>query len=125
MIDFGKLLNLQGTIVWLPCTIVLYAGSSALCRRLGKAPAANPTLLSVAALVVILALLGVPYKAYFESVAILHYLLGTAVVALALPLYRNANRLHGRYLSMALALVAGSLASIVVSGTVFSVQLGS
>jgi predicted murein hydrolase (TIGR00659 family) len=114
MIDFGKLLNLQGAIIWLPCTLVLYAGSSALYRRLGKAPAANPTLLSIAALVLILALLGVPYKAYFESVAILHYLLGTAVVALALPLYRNANRLHGRYLSMALALVAGSLASIFV-----------
>ena len=114
MINLGKLLNQQGAIIWLPCTLVLYAGSSALYRRLGKAPAANPTLLSIAALVWIFALLGVPYKAYFESVAMLHYLLGTAVVALALPLYRNANRLHGRYLSMALALVAGSLASIFV-----------
>jgi putative effector of murein hydrolase len=68
--------------------------------------------------VVILACCGVPYKAYFESVAVLQYLLGTAVVALALPLYRNANRLHGRYVSMALALVAGSLASIFVGLTV-------
>ena len=101
-------------MVWLPCTIVLYAASSALYRRLGKAPIANPTLLSIAALVVILACCRVPYKAYFESVVVLHYLLGTAVVALALPLYRNANRLHGRYLSMAFALVAGSLASIFV-----------
>jgi hypothetical protein len=30
------------------------------------------------------------------GVAILQYLLGTAVVALALPLYRNVGRLRGR-----------------------------
>jgi putative effector of murein hydrolase len=114
MMELGKLLHLQGAAVWLPFTIVLYAGSCTLHRRLGKAPIANPTLLTIAALVVILACCGVPYKAYFESVAVLQYLLGTAVVALALPLYRNVNRLHGRYVSMALALVAGSLASIFV-----------
>jgi predicted murein hydrolase (TIGR00659 family) len=114
MIDPSKLPHLQGAIVWLPCTIMLYAGSSALHRRLDKAPIANPTLLTIATLVLILAAGGVPYKAYFEGVAVLHYLLGTAVVALALPLYRNANRLHGRYVCMALSLVAGSLASIFV-----------
>jgi predicted murein hydrolase (TIGR00659 family) len=114
MIDPSKLSHLQGATVWLPCTIALYAGSCALHRRLDKAPIANPTLLTIAALVMILAACGIPYKTYFESVAVLHYLLGTAVVALALPLYRNAGRLQGRYISMALALVAGSLASIFV-----------
>ena len=106
MIEVGKLIHLQGAIVWLPCTIVLYAGSSALYRRLNKAPIANPTLLTIAALVLILGGCGIPYNTYFESVAVLHYLLGTAVVALALPLYRNASRLQGRYISMALALIA-------------------
>jgi hypothetical protein len=43
MIELGKLLHLQGAVVWLPFTIVLYAGSSTLHRRLGKAPIANPT----------------------------------------------------------------------------------
>ena len=114
MIDPGKLPYLQGVLLWLPCTIVLYAGSSALYRRLDKAPIANPTLLTIVALVLILAYSGIPYKSYFEGVAVLHYLLGTAVVALALPLYRNASRLRGRYLCMALALIAGSLASIFV-----------
>ena len=61
-----------------------------------------------------LAITGVPYKSYFESVAVLHYLLGTAVVALALPLYRNVRRLKGRRMGMTAALVAGSLTSILV-----------
>jgi putative effector of murein hydrolase len=62
MIELGKLLHLQGAIFWLPCTIVLYAGTSALHRRLDKAPIVNPTLLTIAALVLILASCGVPYK---------------------------------------------------------------
>jgi putative effector of murein hydrolase len=89
-------------LIWLPCTLLLYAGSSALHRRLNKAPIANPTLLTIAALVLILACSGVPYKTYFDGVTILHYLLGTAVVALALPLYRNAGRLRGRFVGMGL-----------------------
>jgi predicted murein hydrolase (TIGR00659 family) len=114
MIDPTRLLHLQSASLWLPFTLLFYAGSSALYRRLDKAPIANPTLLTIAALVLLLAYSGVPYKAYFESVAILQYLLGTAVVALALPLYRNGGRLRGRCVGMGLALVAGSLASIFV-----------
>ena len=114
MIDLEKLLHLQGAVLWLPCTILLFAGSTSLYRRLNKTPLANPTLLTIVALVVMLASVGVPYKSYFESVSVLHYLLGTAVVALALPLYRNVGRLQGRCTGMAAALVAGSLASVLV-----------
>jgi predicted murein hydrolase (TIGR00659 family) len=114
MIDHGKLLHLQGALLWLPATLLLYVGSSALHRRLDKAPIANPTLLTIAALVLVLACTGVSYSSYFEGVGVLHYLLGTAVVALALPLYRNARRLRGRCVCMAVALVAGSFASIFV-----------
>jgi putative effector of murein hydrolase len=114
MIELEKLVHQQGAILWLPCTILLFAASSSLYWRLNKAPLVNPTLLTIAGLVVILASAGVPYKSYFESVAVLHYLLGTAVVALALPLYRNVSRLKGRSMGMAGALVAGSLTSILV-----------
>jgi predicted murein hydrolase (TIGR00659 family) len=114
MIELEKLLHLEGAVLWLPCTILLFAASSWLYRRLNKAPVANPTLLTIAALVVMLVGVGVPYKTYFESVAIIHYLLGTAVVALALPLYRNVGRLKGRRMGMAAALVAGSLTSMLV-----------
>ncbi len=114
MIELEKLLHLEGAVLWLPCTILFFAASSWLYRRLNKAPVANPTLLTIAALVMMLVGLGVPYKTYFESVAIIHYVLGTAVVALALPLYRNVGRLRGRRRGMAAALVAGSLTSILV-----------
>lgn len=114
MIELEKLMHHQGAILWLPCTILLYAASSALNRKLNKTPLANPTLLTIAGLVLLLAGIGVPYRSYFDSVGVLHYLLGTAVVALALPLYRNVGRLKGRYVGMAAALVAGSLTSVLV-----------
>src|ERR1700730_279978 len=108
MIEVSKLLNLQGPILWLPCTIILYAGSFALYRKLNKAPIVNPTLWTIAGMALILLATGTPYKTYFDGVAILHYLLGTAVVALALPLYRSISRMRGRCLTMGIALVSGS-----------------
>ena len=110
----GKLFAMEGPAFWLPFTLLVYAGASALYRCLDKAPFANPTLLTIAVVAVVLVAGGVPYKAYFGGVAILHYLLGTAVVALALPLHRNIGRLRGRCAAMAAALLAGSLASILV-----------
>jgi predicted murein hydrolase (TIGR00659 family) len=110
-----KLISLiSGPIFWLPVTLVIYAASTRLSRRYNKTPLLNPTLLTIAGIAPILMISAVPYQKYFEAVAVLHYLLGTAVVALALPLYNNLKRLQGRCLSMALALIAGSLASILV-----------
>src|SRR5438552_683728 len=116
MTDLAQVLpaTLQGSILWLPLTLALYAGASALYRRCDKAAVLNPTLLTIAGVVLILAAGGIPYDRYFDAVGILHYLLGTAVVALAVPLHRNLKRLEGRCLPMLGALLAGSLASILV-----------
>jgi putative effector of murein hydrolase len=104
----------QGTIFWLPCTLAIYALSIFLFRCSGKSPILNPTLLTIFGVALVLLASGVSYETYFRNVAILHYLLGTAVVALAIPLYRNLERLRGCGLGMACALVAGSFASILV-----------
>lgn len=115
VVSHGALSNiLHGPICWLPCTLAMYAGSMLLFRWGRKSPLLNPTLLTIAGIASALLLSGVPYQSYFDGVAILHYLLGTAVVALALPLHRNLNRLQGRGMSMTCALVAGSMASILV-----------
>ena len=115
MVVPDKLISvINGPIFWLPVTLVIYAASTALYRRYNKAPLLNPTLLTIACIAPVLIISAVPYQKYFEAVAVLHYLLGTAVVALALPLYKNLKRLQGRCMTMTLALFAGSLASILV-----------
>ena len=111
---------LHGPMLWLPVTLAIYAAGTALYRRFGKAPFLNPTLITIAGVAAILVMGAIPYQKYFEAVAVLHYLLGTAVVALALPLYGNLKRLQGRCLAMMLGLAGGSLASILVGMAVAS-----
>jgi predicted murein hydrolase (TIGR00659 family) len=112
--------SIHGPLLWLPVTLAIYAAGTALYRGFNKAPFLNPTLLTIAGVAAVLMTASVPYEKYFEAVSVLHYLLGTAVVALALPLYGNLRRLQGRSVALVLGLVAGSLASILVGMAVAS-----
>jgi predicted murein hydrolase (TIGR00659 family) len=113
-----------GPLFWLPLTLVLYAGAVFLFRRSNKHPALNPTLLTIAAIAIVLFFAQVPYARYFEAVAVINYLLGTVVVALAVPLHRNLARIKGRAPQIICALLAGSLASI-LAGLAVAVAAGA
>lgn len=112
------------SVLWLPLTLGIYIAGSGLYCRAGKAPLLNPTLLTICSVTALLVVFEVPYTTYFESVSILHYLLGTAVVALAIPLHHNLHKLRGELRPVALALVAGSFTSI-VCGLVIAKALGA
>lgn len=99
-------------VLWLPLTLGVYAAANELYHRVGKTPLLNPTLLTILFICVLLTVLEVPYPLYFESVNILHYLLGTAVVALAIPIHRNLRKFRGDLVSLMLAVFAGSVTSI-------------
>jgi putative effector of murein hydrolase len=105
---------LQGPPVWLPATLAIYAAATGLWRRHGKAPILNPTMLSIIAIGGVLLLSGVSYPAYLDGVVILNYVLGTAVVALAVPLHRHIHLLQGRTLKLAAALFVGSTTSLLL-----------
>jgi len=112
------------SVLWLPFTIGIYWISNELYRRAGRLPLLNPTLLTIAAVCCALLALEVPYAVYFESVSVLHYLLGTAVVALSVPLYRNLHKLARELRSISIAVAAGSFTSI-ISGLVIAKALGA
>ena len=111
-------------LLWLPLTIAVYLAVSAVSRWAGKPAILNPTLITIACVCTALIILQVPYQVYFECVGVLHYLLGTAVVALAIPLHQNLRRLLGDLRAIVLALVAGSLTSI-VCGLIIAKVLGA
>lgn len=56
-------------------------------------PLANPVLIAVIVLVALLWATGTPYATYFEGAQFVHFLLGPATVALAIPLYAQFDRL--------------------------------
>jgi hypothetical protein len=54
-----------------------------------RSPLANPVAISIAMLVTLLKLSGTPYSTYFEGAKFIHFLLGPAIIALAVPLHRQ------------------------------------
>lgn len=100
-------------LLGLTVTLVVYQGAFWIYRRANFHPLLNPVALSVAALVGILTLTGTPYQDYFDGAQFVHFLLGPATVALAIPLYAQFDKLKGALLPILGALLAGAVTALV------------
>lgn len=96
-------------LLGLTLTLLAYQAAFWLYRRCSFHPLANPVLISVAILATLLLLTGMPYQTYFDGAQFVHFLLGPATVALAIPLYAQLPRLKAMALPLSIALVVGSL----------------
>jgi predicted murein hydrolase (TIGR00659 family) len=103
----------QSPLLWLTVTLITYATADALSLATGRHPLANPVLHSTWIIGAFLLLTGTSYGTYFEGAQFVHFLLGPATVALAVPLYENRTVVLASALPMLLALVVGSLTGIV------------
>lgn len=99
----------ESPLLWLTVTLAAYVGAERLSVRLRRHPLANPVVVAATLIVALLAATGTPYGAYFDGAQFVHFLLGPATVALAVPLYRNLGIVRKSLLPMAAALFAGSL----------------
>jgi len=100
-------------LLGLTLTLVAYQGAYWLYQRSGMSPAANPVAIAVAIIVALLTLTGTSYATYFDGAQFVHFLLGPATVALAVPLYAQLPRLKRMLGPALLALAVGSLTAIV------------
>lgn len=98
----------EGPLLWLTLTLIAYAVGDACYRWSGRKPYVNTVLVAVALLALILWTTGTPYRTYFEGAQFVHFLLGPATVALALPLYDNLARLRRSALPVLAAVLVGS-----------------
>ena len=96
-------------LVWLTLTLAAYLLAITLHRTAGGHPAANPVLISVGILVALLLATDTPYQRYFDGAQFVHFLLGPATVALAVPLHGQLKRLVAMGGPILVALVVGSL----------------
>jgi predicted murein hydrolase (TIGR00659 family) len=101
----------QEPLLWLTLTLVAYLAADGIAERLAH-PLANPVLIAVILIGAVLLATGTPYARYFEGAQFVHFMLGPATVALALPLHENLPRLRRTALPMLAALFAGSLTAI-------------
>lgn len=95
-------------LLHLTMTLVIYQIGEWLYQRSGRSPFLNPVLISVVSLSFILLLTNTNYQSYFEGAQFVHFLLGPATVALAIPLYNQFEQVRRSAGALAVALVSGS-----------------
>lgn len=108
----------------LTLTLLAYLIAMRIYRYCRQSPLANPVLIAMLLVVLFLILSNTSYESYFQGAQMVHFLLGPATVALAIPLYAQWQRLKRMAAPLLLALVAGSLAAI-FSATWLAKMLGA
>jgi len=93
----------------LTLTLLAYLGGLWLYRRSGENPLVNPVLIAVVAVVGLLFATGTDYRTYFDGAQFVHFLLGPATVALAIPLYRQVQQVKKSLVAILVAVISGSL----------------
>jgi predicted murein hydrolase (TIGR00659 family) len=96
-------------LIWLTTTILAYLAADAIAHKLGNPPWSNPVLISVLMIAPVLWLTQTNYITYFEGAQFIHFLLGPATVALAVPLWDNRETIRTSIAPIVLALFTGSI----------------
>jgi predicted murein hydrolase (TIGR00659 family) len=103
----------QQPLLWLTVTLLVYATADAVSLATERHPLANPVLHSIWIVAAFLLLTGTSYTTYFSGAQFVHFLLGPATVALAVPLYENRRIVAAAIVPMLVALLVGCATAIV------------
>ena len=95
----------------LTLTLAAYQAGMWVFERFGRRPALNPVMIAVLLIAGILMVTGIEYRTYFDGAQFVHFLLGPATVALAVPLYRQFQQVRRSAVALLVALLTGSAAS--------------
>jgi predicted murein hydrolase (TIGR00659 family) len=102
-------------LLGLTLTLCAYVFAQWVYARCGLSPLANPVAIAVAILALVLLASGMSYQRYFAGAQFVHFLLGPATVALAVPLARQVPRLRRSLFPLACALLCGCVTAIVTA----------
>ena len=112
-------------IVWLVLTLGGYLAGRVLQNASRGAPFVNPVLIAILVVIAALAASGTSYRSYFADAQPIHFLLGPATIALAVPLARHFALIKINLRSVGLALLAGSASAIVSGVAIVRICAGS
>ncbi len=96
-------------LLHLTMTLVAYQFSLFVYRRGRLSPLLNPVLLSLILIVSVLYTTGTSYDVYFDGAQFVHFLLGPATVALAIPLYRQFDKVRRSAIALLVSISMGSI----------------
>jgi predicted murein hydrolase (TIGR00659 family) len=114
----------QEPLAALTATLLAWLAALQVHRWCGRHPLANPVLIAVALLAGGLLMAGIDYRDYFAGAQFVHFLLGPATVALAVPLYRQVSLVRrSAPAAIAAVLCGGAFAS--AAGVAIALALGA
>ncbi|MGB1110745.1 MAG: LrgB family protein [Gammaproteobacteria bacterium] len=100
-------------LLHLTLTLVAFQIGLWLFERFNNLPLLNPVLIAIVLIAALLTLTDTPYSEYFEGAQFVHFLLGPATVALALPLYKHFDAIRRSAPALLVSIISGSVAAIV------------
>ena len=100
-------------LLWTTATVVVFAALDHVAQRYGRPPWLHPVLWSVPVLMALLWATKTPYITYAASTAMITFLLGPAVVSMAVPIWAQRATIRKLAVPITLALLAGSTTAIV------------
>jgi putative effector of murein hydrolase len=102
-------------LLWLTVTLCVWLASERIATAAGRHPLANPLLMSVIVIALLLKATGTSYATYSSDAQFIQFLIGPAVVAIAVPLFENWTIVKQNVVPILAALSVGCITAIVAT----------
>lgn len=102
-------------LTWLILTLLAYKIGIIIYEKSNKHTLLQPIIIAYLIIMSIILISGTTYEEYFKGVEIIHFFLGPATVALALPLYNNLKYIKELFFPILITLVIAGTFSIVIA----------
>jgi putative effector of murein hydrolase len=104
-------------LTWLIATLAAFKLGIIIYEKCNKHTLLQPIIIAYVILLSLIIYTDTSFEEYFKSVEIIHFFLGPATVALALPLYKNLKYIKSLFLPIVLTLFIAGIFSIVIAVT--------
>lgn len=102
-------------LIWLILTLGSFKFGIIVYEKFNKNTLLQPIIVSYAIIMTTLFITGVSYEEYFKGVEIIHFFLGPATVALALPLFNNLKHIKTLFFPIVITLIVAGSFSILIA----------
>jgi len=102
----------ESPLFWLTSSIGIFWTMQWVFIRLKQQPLANPVLWTIVILSGLLIVTDTSYEAYFDGAQFIHFLLGPATVALAIPLFHQFDKVRQSAKAMSIIFPVGCVVAI-------------
>jgi putative effector of murein hydrolase len=102
-------------LTWLILTLLSYKIGIIIYEKFNKHTLLQPVIIAYIIILMLVIYTNTSFEKYFKSVEIIHFFLGPATVALALPLYNNLKYIRQLFVPIILTLIVAGIFSVLIA----------